>query len=44
MMDINILYELLPQADSAPIQHLEADEISLLLIFTAAAEQPEKVE
>lgn len=44
MMDINILYELLPQANSAPIQHLEADEISLLPIFTAAAKQPEKVE
>lgn len=44
MIDISILYELLPQANSAPIQHLEADEILLLPIFTAAANQPEKVE
>lgn len=34
---MKILYELLPQENSAPIQHLEADEVRRLPIFTAVA-------
>lgn len=35
---MNALYELLPQENSVQIQHLEADEVLLLPIFTAAAD------
>lgn len=39
---MNILYELLPQ--ELKVQHLDADAVLLLPIFTAAANQQEKVE
>jgi len=37
MIEMNIPYDLRPQQNSPPIQHLEADEVLLLPIFTAAA-------